>query len=74
MAEDRIDPSVPIPEADFLDQQTPVDAQALIDTTDPLPRLDQRNSFVDEADLLEQATPLLGDEEDYPPTADARSW
>ncbi len=72
MAADRIDPSEQIPEADLLEQHTPLDPGQL---TDPDPRTDVEpgsaipeasGNAVDEADRLEQHAPVFGDDEDYP--------
>jgi len=72
MAQDRIDPGGLIPEADFLEQHTPLDRGSL---TDPDPRSDVEpgpaipeasGDAVDEADRLEQHAPVFGDDEDYP--------
>ena len=72
MAGDRIDPSELIPEADLLEQHTPLDPGSL---TDPDRRTDVEpgsaiaeasGDAVDEADRLEQHAPVFGDDEDYP--------
>jgi len=72
VAGDRIDPSELIPEADLLEQNTPLDPGSL---TDPNPRTDAEpgsaipeasGNPVDEADRLEQHAPVFGDDEDYP--------
>lgn len=70
MAEDRIDPSEQIPEADLLDQLAAVDPQL----TEPevvsgsgFGLLEDPAGPVEEADRLEQQTPVPGgDEDDYP--------
>lgn len=52
-----------VPEADGLDQATPVDP-----SMDPSPLLDERTDWADDADQLEQRSTLAHpDEEDYPP-------
>jgi hypothetical protein len=64
MAENRIDPSEQIPEADLLEQQTSLDPQPLTDAVSELP---EPPADADEADRLEQhATVPAGDEDDYP--------
>ncbi len=72
MAADRIDPSELIPEADLLEQHTPLDPSSL---TDPDPRTDVEpgsaiaeasGDAVDEADRLDQHAPVFGDGQDYP--------
>ena len=67
MAENRIDPSEPIPETDLLGRQVPLDPQPLTDaeTAPETPRT--LKDTVDEADQMEQqATVLDDDEDDYP--------
>jgi hypothetical protein len=77
VAEDRIDPSDQIPEADLLDQQTAIDPQQLTEIeTEPVCQpvsesvfgvLDAPAGPVEEADRLEQQTSVPGgDEDDYP--------
>jgi len=76
VAGDRIDPSEQIPEADLLEQHTPLDPGPLTDPDpDPDPRTDVEpgsaipeasGDAVDEADRLEQHAPVFGDDEDYP--------
>lgn len=61
MAEDRIDPSEQVPEADLLDQQAPLDPRPVADPVSELPETPQD---ADEADPLEQCAPVLGDNED----------
>ena len=67
MAGQDLDPTQQVPEADLLDQRAPVDPHSLGDPEavpvmpEPLP------DDVDEADRMEQLTPVLGDDEDeYP--------
>jgi hypothetical protein len=67
------DPLEEVPEADRLEQQTPVDPQPLPDPetvsgVGPGPvDTDETVDTVDEADRLEQETPVSGeDEDDYP--------
>jgi hypothetical protein len=76
MVDDRTDPSEQIPEADLLEQQTPIDPPPLTDSEDapahaePRPDFDPgvATSLADEADRLEQATTLPGsDQDDYYP-------
>jgi len=72
VAADPSDPSELIPEADLLEQNTPLDPGSL---TEPDPRTDVEpgsaipetsGNPVDEADRLEQHAPVFGDDEDYP--------
>lgn len=66
MAENRIDPSEDIPEADLLEQRTPLDPDAMIDG-EPALILDSPTLYVDEADRLEQQAVLPDEgEDDYP--------
>jgi hypothetical protein len=67
MADDRTDPSDQVPDADLLDQQTPIEPPSL-NVTEAAPLLaNSIMSPVDEADRLEQQTPLPGGgEDDYP--------
>lgn len=63
MAYDRTDPSDQVPEADLLDQQTPLDPSPLTDTQAlPEPPAEP----VDEADRAEQYEMLPGADDDYP--------
>jgi DNA-binding transcriptional MerR regulator len=66
VADNRIDPSEEIPEADLLEQRAPLDPDAVADTPAPV-SLDAPADPVDEADRLEQqaAVPDEG-EDDYP--------
>lgn len=68
MAHDRSDATAEIPEADWLEQQMPADAEGTGDELSPVP--DQPvpdTSPVDPADRLEQLTSLPGEEDDeYP--------
>ncbi len=68
MVDDRTDPSEQIPEADLLEQQTPLDA--LTDTAPDWPQRpdgDVELGAIDDADRLEQLTALPGDDaDDYP--------
>ncbi len=77
MAEDRIDEQ--IPEADLLDQRTPLvppsPADTLIDSGPASGTSDSPGGEVDEADRLEQQTPVPGqDEDDYPPGPSGTGW
>ena len=65
MAQDRIDPSEQIPEADLLEQQAPLDPAL----KDDEPGLLDRTASVepaDEADRWEQQLPVPSAEDDYP--------
>ena len=53
MADNRIDPSEEIPEADLLEQRAPLDPDAATDTPAAVP-LDAPADVVDEADRLDQ--------------------
>ena len=69
MAEDRIDPSEQIPEADLLEQQVPLDPPPLTDDEhDSVDRVDGAATAepVDEADLWEQQLPVPSADDDYP--------
>jgi len=67
VAEDRIDPSDQIPEADLLEQQTPLDPNPMIDAEPAAINPDSPARFADEADRLEQQTVVPDDDEDdYP--------
>lgn len=72
MAQDRVDPGDQVPEADLLEQQSPID-EPLIDAERseiiPEPATDD----VDEADRWEQQAPLLA-EDDYPHQRDPAGW
>ncbi len=74
MVENRIDPSEQIPEADLLEHHTPLDPGSLTDP-DPWTDVDPGSASgddADEADRLEQHTPVFGDDEDYPPETAAQ--
>jgi hypothetical protein len=58
MAEDRIDPSEQIPEADLLEQQAPLDPQSLSQAVSEIP---ETPWDADEADRSEQHAPVLGE-------------
>jgi hypothetical protein len=71
----RVDPTGQIPEADLLEQQTPLDPQSLTtltaltdpDTAPPGAGAGDELDAVDEADRMEQQTPMPDtDEDDYP--------
>lgn len=68
MAHDRTNPSEQIPEADLRDeQQAPLDPQTLTYADTIAAFREAPTAAVDEADRLEQHTPVLGgDEDDYP--------
>jgi hypothetical protein len=64
---DRIDPSTEIPEADLLEQQSPIDPQAMIDDQEEPAGSESPTDPVNEADRLEQQALLpTEDEDDYP--------
>jgi hypothetical protein len=65
MAYDRIDPSAEIPQADLLEQQTPLDPQLTLIHTPPT---DPSAQPVDAADRWEQEAPVhdADDGEEYP--------
>ena len=65
MAEDRIDPSEQIPEADLLEQQVPLDPPLTDDEQVWVPG-DTPVEPVDEADRWEQHMPVPAAEDDYP--------
>ena len=74
MAEDRIDPSEQIPEADLLEQQAPLDPQSLTDaeTESAIP---ETPGDADEADRSEQHAPVHGDDDDdYPHEPTEVGW
>ena len=74
MADDRIDPSEQIPEADLLEQQAPLDPPSLTGT-EPASAIPETGDDADEADRFEQHTPLPGDgEDDHPHEADGVGW
>jgi hypothetical protein len=68
MVDDHDIPSDQIPEAGLLEQRAPLDPPAVADPGDALADPDTAAAAnVDEADRLEQQTPVLGDgEDDYP--------
>jgi hypothetical protein len=67
VAQDRIDPSEQIPEADLLEQQAPLDLTLIDDDHGLLDRVDGAASVepVDEADHWGQQLPMPSEEE-YP--------
>jgi hypothetical protein len=72
MAQDRIDPSEQIPEADLLEQQAPLDPPPLTDAVSEIP---ETPGDTDEADRLEQHATVLGDhEDDYPHEPSGVGW
>lgn len=74
MAKDRIDPSEQIPEADLLEQQVPLDPGPLTDAESALEASGTLDDTADEADLMEQAAVLEGDEDDYPRESEDDRW
>lgn len=75
MAQDRIDPVEQIPEADFLEQQAPLDPQSLTDAETVSAIHDTASDAVEEADRLEQHAAVIGDDEnDYPHETDRAGW
>jgi hypothetical protein len=74
VAEDRIDPSEQIPEADLLEQQAPLDPRSLTDA-ETSSAASEALGDADEADRLEQHAPVLGDDEDdYPHEPTEVGW
>ena len=72
MADQDLDPTQQVPEADLLDQRAPVDPQSLGDPeAEPLMPESLRDG-VDEADRMEQLTAVLGDDEDEYPSPPTR--
>jgi hypothetical protein len=66
VADNRIDPSDEVPEADLLEQRTPLDPDAVADPPAVVP-LDTPTDLVDEADRLEQQAVVPDEgEDDYP--------
>jgi hypothetical protein len=65
MAERRVNSPEEIPEADFLEQQTPVDVDDVTDEQDLPSVIGEGSEQANEADLVEQSVPLPVDE-DYP--------
>ena len=66
MAEDRVDPSEQIPEADLLEQQASLDPHPLTDEESVIV-IPETPADADEADRLEQQAAVLDDhEDDYP--------
>jgi hypothetical protein len=66
VADDRLDPSEQIPEADLLEQQVPIEPSLTDDE-----RSDDRMApveHVDEADRWEQQVPVPSADDDYPMT------
>ena len=75
MAEDRIDPSQEIPEADLLEQHTPLDPNTPIDAEPAALIPDSLAPFVDEADRCEQQAAVPDDgEDDYPHDSSVAGW
>lgn len=74
MPEDRIHADQ-IPEADLLEQQTPLIPPSLIDDESASVIADSADGLVDEADWLEQQTPVPGEaEDDYPRGPAGTGW
>jgi hypothetical protein len=75
VAPDRIDPLEQIPEADLLEQQTPVAAEALTNALTVPEMADRSWVTAEEADWMEQQTAVPVDGEDEyprePPAADS---
>jgi hypothetical protein len=73
VAQDRIDPSRQIPEADLLDQQAPFDPRL---TEDEPIRADRETAVepVDQADRWEQHIPVPTGEDDYPHDSFDARW
>jgi DNA-binding transcriptional MerR regulator len=66
VADNRIDPSEEVPEADLLEQRAPLDPDAMVDTPAAVP-FDASADLVDEADRLEQQAVVPDEgEDDYP--------
>jgi hypothetical protein len=65
VAQDRIDPSDQIPEADLLEQQTPLDPPLIEDEQGSVDRTEHVEP-VDEADRWEQQLPVPPADDDYP--------
>jgi len=66
VADNRIDPSEEVPEADLLEQRAPLDPDAVADTPAAVP-LEALEDLVDEADRLEQQAVVPDEgEDDYP--------
>jgi hypothetical protein len=61
----RLDPTGDVPEADLLEQQTPLDPDAEVDA--PAPIADQASPEVDDADRLEQLAVVPDEDEDDRP-------
>ena len=66
--QDRIDPSEQIPEADLLEQQTPLDPSLTDDDHGLIDRADSAAAavFVDDADRWEQQLAVPSPEDEYP--------
>lgn len=75
MVDDHDIPSDQIPEADLLEQRTPLDPPAVADPEDTLADPDTAAAAnVDEADRLEQQTPVLDEAEDDYPHDTSGAW
>ena len=73
MAHDRIDPSAQIPDADLLEQQTPLDPP-LSDAEPIWVGHEAPPEPGDEPDLWEQQTPVPAAEDDYPHDLVEAGW
>ena len=73
MADDRLDPSDQIPEADLLEQQAPLDPP-LTDAEHIWVGQEAPLEPVDEADRWEQQTPVPAAEDDYPHDPFEAGW
>lgn len=72
MVHDRTDPGEQVPEADLLEQRTPLDPRPL---TDPSVEVRGASVEADEADRWEQANVVPEvDEDDYPHESTGDGW
>lgn len=71
--EDRIDPSDRIPEADLLEQQTPLAPQSLTATESASVASDAHGGLADETDRGQQ-TPVPEEDDDYPRGPSGAGW
>lgn len=71
MMEGMTDEQLDYPEADRFDQLTPVDPDQDDDEEGAAVVATSSTAEADEADLLEQATPVRDDDGDYPPQGSA---
>jgi hypothetical protein len=71
----RPDPTAEVPEADLLEQRTPLDPDADIDPEAGAPVLGQSSSEADDADRLEQLAVVPdADEDDRPRGGSGPDW